>query len=81
MYNIKAIVIHNHFTNDVFPTIGIFDDEVDLLLDSEEVKGINLVGYIQTTKDISELDLDIRVYIEYTNDNDELVKIYYKTTK
>jgi len=79
MYNIKALVIHDHFTEEIFPSIGIFDDSIDLLNDNEEVKEITLVGYIKTTKDIE--NLNIKVYVEYTNESDELVKIYYKTTK
>lgn len=78
MHDIKAILIHNYFTNDIFPSIGIFDDGVDLLTNSEEVKGISLVGYISSTKDIN--NLEYRVYIEYKTDNDETNKIYYKST-
>ena len=78
MHDVKAILIHNYFTNDIFPSIGIFDDGVDLLTNSEEVKGISLVGYISSTKDIN--NLEYRVYIEYKTDNDETNKIYYKST-
>lgn len=80
MYNIKAMVIHNHFTDEIFPSIGIFDEPIDLITDNEEVKGINLVGYIKTTKDIDDLSLDVKLYIEYTNDSNELIKIYHKST-
>lgn len=80
MHDIKALVIHDYFTDEVFPSIGIFDEKIDLIVDNQEVKGINLVGYIKTTKDIEELDLNIKVYLEYTNDSGELIKIYYKTT-
>lgn len=78
MHNIKAILVHNYFTDDIFPSIGIFDDGVDLLTNSEEIKGISLVGYIYSTKDIN--NLEYRVYIEYKNDNEEIKKIYYKST-
>ena len=80
MNNVKALVIHDHFTVDIFPTIGIFDEPINLIINNEEVKGISLVGYIQTNKDIEELDLNIKTYIEYTTDEGNLVKIYYKTT-
>lgn len=80
MHNVKALIIHDNFTDEVFPSIGIFDETIDLIVDNEEIKGINLVGYIQTTKEIEDLDLNIKVYIEYINDSDELIKIYYKTT-
>lgn len=81
MHDVQAIVVHDYLTNDIFPSIGIFDDKIDLLVGNEEVKGINLAGYIQTTKEIEELDLDIKVYVEYTNDKNEIVKVYYNTTK
>ena len=80
MNNVKALIIHNYFTDDIFPSIGIFDEPINLIVDEEEVKGINLVGYIKTTKDISDLNLEVKVYIEYTNDSGELVEVYYKTT-
>ena len=81
MYNVKALVIHNHLTDEVFPSIGLFDDTVDLIIDNEEVKGVSLVGYIKTIKEIEDLNLDIKVYVEYTNEDNEVVKTYYKTTK
>jgi len=80
MHDIKALVIHDYFTDEIFPSIGIFDEPVDLMVENEEIRGINLVGYIKTTKDIKELGLDIKVYLEYINDYGELIKIYYKTT-
>lgn len=80
MHNIKAIVVHNHFTDSIYPSIGIFDEPIDLIVDNDEVKGITLIGYIKTTKDIKDLDLEVRVYIEYTNEQEETKKIYYKTT-
>jgi len=80
MNNVKVLVIHNYFTDDIFPSIGIFDEPVSLIVDDEELKGINLVGYIKTTKDIEDLNLEIKVYVEYTNDSGELVEVYYKTT-
>jgi len=79
--NMKAIVVHDYLTNDIFPSIGIFDDGIDLLVGNEEIKGVNLAGYIQTTKDINELNLNIKVYVEYNNDEGDLVKVYYKSTK
>ena len=78
MHNVKAILVHNYFTDDIFPSIGIFDDGVDLLTNNDEVKGISLVGYISSTKDIN--NLEYRVYIEYKDDNDKIKKIYYKST-
>ena len=81
MHNIKALVVHDYFTDDIFPSIGIFDEPINLIIDDENTKGLNLVGYIKTTKNIEEINLNIKVYIEYTNDNGEIVKIYFKSTK
>ncbi len=80
MYDIKAIVIHDYFTEDIFPSIGIFDDTYDLIVGDENVKGISLVGYIETNKNYEDLNLELRVLLEYKNENDEVKKIYYKTT-
>ena len=81
MYNVKALLIHNHLTDEVFPSLGLFDEPIDLIVNDNEVKGISLVGYIKTIKEIEDLNLDIKVYVEYTNEDNELIKIYYKTTK
>lgn len=78
MYDVKAILVHEYFSDDIFPSIGIFDDKIDLLLDGDEIKGFSLVGYISNTKEIN--DLNIRLYLEYKDDNNELKKIYYNST-
>ena len=78
MYNIKAIAIHDYYTEDIFPSIGIFDDSIDLTLDSESNNGITLGGYIESMDDIE--ILEARIYLEYTNSNGETNIIYYKTT-
>ena len=81
MHNIKAILVHDYLTDEVFPSLGIFDDTIDLIIDDENIKGINLVGYIKTTKEIKEIDLNIKVYVEYTDDNNKVKKVYYNSTK
>ena len=78
MYNIKAIAIHNYYTEDIFPSIGIFDDSINLTLDSEDNNGITLGGYIESMDDIDLLEA--RIYLEYTDSNEETNIIYYKTT-
>lgn len=80
MYNVRALVVHDSITDEIFPSLGIFDEDVDLILGDDKIKGISLIGYIKNSNDIEEIDLNIRVYIEYVNENNELVKIYYKTT-
>lgn len=56
--DIKAIVIHDVKTDNIFPSIGVVDEPIDL---NSEVKGINLIG--QTSKQ----DIEFKVYIETNN--------------
>jgi hypothetical protein len=79
MHSIKMMVVHNYFTEEVFPTIGIFDDTKELLEDDDN--NITLVGYIDTTQDIQKLNLELRIWIEYTDNDGNIKDIYYKTTK
>ena len=79
MNDIKMMVVHNYFTEDIFPTIGVFDEGRNLSVESEE--DVTLVGYIDTTKDIKTLGLELKIWIEYTDNNGNIKDIYYKTTK
>ena len=81
MYDIKALIIHDYFTEDIFPSIGIFDETEDLIIGDEEVKGIQLVGYIKTKEEIENLNLELRIWIEYKDVTGETKTIYYKPTK
>lgn len=61
--NIRAMVIHDMETEDVFPSIGLFDDPVSLSGNQEsEAKGIALVGYFKKTEN----SITLKVKIEYT---------------
>lgn len=79
MKSIKMMVVHNYFTEEVFPTIGVFDEEKDLLVESED--NITLVGYIDTNKNIQKLNLELRIWLEYIDKEGNKKDIYYKTTK
>ena len=79
MNNIKAVLVHNYYTEDVFPTIGLFDDTKSLLVDSQN--NITLKGSIKTDKDIDNLNLMLKLLIRYTTDDGIKKDIYYKTTK
>ena len=81
MYDIKALIIHDYFTEDIFPSIGIFDETEDLIIGDEEVKGIQLVGYIKTKEEIENLNLELRIWVEYKDVTGETKTIYYKPTK
>ncbi len=79
MNQVKMMVVHNYFTEELFPTVGIFDEGRDLLVENGDK--ITLVGYIDTTKDISDLGLELRIWIEYIDNDGNVKDIYYKTTK
>ena len=79
MNNIKAVLVHNYYTEDVFPTIGLFDSTKSLLVNS--LDSITLKGVIKTDKDIDNLNLMLKLLIRYTTDDGVKKDIYYKTTK
>lgn len=56
--NVTALVIYDGKTNDIFPSVGIVDEPIDLNID----KGIILLGYIDQTSDIN-----FKVLIETNN--------------
>lgn len=57
--NVTALVIHDGEANDIFPSVGIVDEPIDLNID----KGIILLGYVDQTSDIR-----FKVLIETNND-------------
>jgi hypothetical protein len=79
MKNIKAIVVHNYYTEDIFPTIGLFNKTSELLKKDSD-KTIKLKGTIDTTDDIDKLDLQLKILIKYANESGQEKDIYYKTT-
>ena len=80
MHNVKILLVHNYYNEDIFPSIGVFDEPQELLVDNDEETKLTLKDTIKTTKKISKLDLKLKVLIENTNDNGEKKDIYYKTT-
>lgn len=82
MNSVKVIVVHNFYTEEMFPSIGFFDNKKNLLLQNEDNSNssLTLKGNIETTSSIENLDLELKVLIEYQNDSKEKKDIYYKTT-
>lgn len=78
MYDIEAMVVHNYHNEDLFPTIGLFDDKGELLKKTDKV--IELSDIIETNKDLSSMNLELKIYIKYKDKNEETKEIYYKTT-
>lgn len=77
MYNVKALLIHDYVQEDAYPSVGILDDTVELKKDSEDK--ITLSGKIQTDEDIS--NVNFKLYLEYTDLDGLLNKIYYKLSR
>ena len=80
MNNVKVIVVHNYYTEEVFPSIGLIDKTTSLKVGDGEDNQIKLSGTIETTNDIANLDLELKILIKYIDDNKQEKDIYYKTT-
>ena len=79
MNNIKALLIHNYYSEDLFPSIGLFNNTKSLKAGSDD--NIILKGNIKTDKDIDNLKLKLKLLLSYVDDNGNKKDIYYKTTK
>ena len=77
IYNIEAVAVHNIKTDDIFPSIGIFDEKENLEV-GKKPSGIILVGYIDTEKEINDLNCKIKVLVKYEQDNNKK-EVYYVT--
>ncbi len=64
---VLALVIHDGKTEDIFPSVGIVDDKVNL----KEEKGIILIGYVQKEEEIK-----FKVLVE-TNNNQYIYEYKY----
>ena len=79
MYDIEAMVIHNYYSEDLFPTIGVFDQKGELMAANKD-SVIELEDTIKTNKNLSAINLELKIYIKYKNKDGEMKEIYYKTT-
>ncbi|MFA5602364.1 MAG: lipoprotein [Bacilli bacterium] len=84
--NIKALAIHNFDTNGIYPTVGIFDEKLNLIpnkIDNKNnmVKGIILVGYIKYNGSINNFNGIIKLLLEYEDEDDNNKKVYYQYQK
>ena len=78
MKEIKAMAIHNYYNENLFPSVGIFNEKKELLKNQENT--IELESTIESVKDISKIDLQIKVWISYKDEFGKEKEIYYKTT-
>ena len=73
MNNVKALLIHDYSTEDAYPSVGIFDEPAILSASSDD--SIILKGVITSNEDLS--DVKFKLYLEYSDDDGELNKVYY----
>ena len=70
LYDIKALITHNYKTSDIFPSSGLYEEPLDLLMQEDNkdyVKGIILSGYIETDKNIEDIDITFKALIKVKN--------------
>lgn len=77
MYDVKALLIHDFITEDVFPSVGIFDDTTTLFTGRDDK--IILKGTIQTEKEIT--DTKFKLYLEYKDKDGLENNIYYEVSR
>ena len=84
--NIEALVIHDKYTEDVYPSTGIFENKLSLIpgvinKTSNYVEGIILAGYIPYEGDINNLNATFKVLFKYEDDEGVSHTIIYSTKK
>ena len=77
--SVSAIIVHDKKTNDIFPTIGIFDEKINIYK-NKKPKGLYLVGYIDSKEEINNKNIEYKVLIKYKINN-KSYKVYYVTKK
>lgn len=83
MYQITALFMHDDESDSAYPSIGIFDDKLNLVpgvVDKEKsmVKGIVLSGYIKTSKKPKNYHGTFRLYLDYETKDKEKKTIFYE---
>ena len=76
---VRYQVIIDSVTEDIYPSMGIFDEKESLLKDKKP-SGLILVGYIPYKGDIEDFKITMKVLIKYKIKNKEY-KIHYVTKK
>lgn len=82
MKKVEVLIYHDKKTEDVYPSIGIFDEKKNLIPGLKkntdtDVKGMVFVGYIKTKQEVEEINLTIKGMIAYNDENNERQKIYF----
>ena len=75
----QVLVVHNQITNEVYPSLGIFNEKGNLKPNDNSKLELN--GSFETNKDIEEVVVSFKFVIKYTDSEGIKKIIYYKTTK
>lgn len=84
--NIEALIIHDKYTEDIFPSSGIFESKLSLIpgvinKKSNYVEGIILAGYIPFEGEVKNLNANFKVLFNYEDDEGNRNTIIYSTKK
>ena len=84
--NIEALVIHDKYTEDIFPSSGIFETKLNLIpgvinKSSNYVEGIILAGYIPFDGELKNLNVNFKVMLKYEDDDGKINTVIYSTKK
>ena len=77
MKDIKALLINDYNSDDVYPSIGIFDEAKTIYKGSND--NITLKGTIVSADDIS--NVRFKLYLEYINADNQKEEIYYEVQR
>lgn len=80
IYDIEALAIHDVKTEDIFPSIGIFDDKEDLEVGKKPL-GIALAGYIDYEGNYEDFNCELKLIIKYKDKDKKENTVYYLTKK
>lgn len=78
--DVEAIAIHDKQTDDVFPSIGIFDKKQRLEV-GKKPSGIILVGYIDYLGKVEKFKCNLKILIKYNTNDRKSHTVYYVTKK
>lgn len=84
--NIEALVIHDKYTEDIYPSSGIFEEKLSLIpgvinKSSNYVEGIILAGYIPYEGEEKDLNATFKILFKYEDDEGNKHKVIYSTKK
>lgn len=84
--NIETLVLHDKYTEDIYPSSGIFDEKLSLIpgvinKSSNYVEGIILVGYIPFEYNIEDLNATFKLLFKYDDDDGKSHTVVYSTKR